>query len=503
MQTEEQKKMAQSAASQLGLPTPISVSGITSEEKPITVPTPTTPSFQGTTASNLESLLGAFNEKTPEETQQNTFQQDILKSLETLGTEKTRRAEEEAKAGLPEQRTEIKNILAQMKGLQIEATNIPLEIQKEFEGRGVTGGGIAPIEAGRVRENAIKSNQLAIRGNLLLGNIQGAEENITNALEAEFGPEKAKLETLKQLYEFNKDDLARVDKKRADMLNIVLNERERILNEKREEKKFGYDIMLEASRAGAPQDVLTQIQNATPDEAIALATDYLGADFKQKAEQQAFENGIALRSIAVQEENAYRAKRNDLIERAKAGDKMAIKELGYDPNNLPLNPEEIDAFEDQQALIQKDLNVVTSALKNSTGLQRASGITRGAIGSFFFEPGGYVAQPYGVTKEQNFLADSGYIVKNLTFNKIRELAQMGVKLTPISERELRAMGDASSVLAAAAEFNDGGSLIGFNLSEKRVKEELQKVQTHYANAIADIDKELLLSKEEQKEITDK
>ena len=301
-QTEEQRQSAFTAAglnqgqqasvtsgTQFDPATPLSTTNLTPTQAPVIPPPLTSRDFSSFASASIESLLADFNKPTAEETAGGDLQSRILESLGTIGTERSRQQTLEQEAGLPEQRKELQAVINQLQGLQKEAIAIPLQIQQEFAGRGATRAGVAPIETGRLRENAIKSLSLAAIGQTLQGNISLAQSTIKDALDAEFEPERQKLATLQQLYTFNKDALERKDKKKAEALRIKLTERERILNEQRADKEYSSNLMLEASKFGAPADVLEQMRNSTPDVAIALGAKYFGEDFKRKAEQQAFE----------------------------------------------------------------------------------------------------------------------------------------------------------------------------------------------------------------------
>lgn len=473
----------------------------------LTIPDPVTPKDPSPLAqASIESLLTASNAPAPEEQQRGDIISQILQTQNVLSGESGRKKTLEEEAGLPGQEQEVNSVVNQLKGLQRESLAIPLEIQQMAQGRGMTAAGVAPIQAGRLRENAIKTLQLASYGDVLMGRLADARKKVADAIEAEFAPERARLETLKQLYQFNKDALDRVDKKRAENLRILIDERNRILTAKENERTLTYNLSLEAARSGAPQDVIEAMRNTTPDRAMGIAAQYLGADFKRRMEQQAFDNGIKTREMAIKEADAALSRRVSLLALAQGGDKAAISELGYDPNNLPLTPEEVTSYERQQNTMQRDIDILNNLLLNDTGLEAAGGLVQqngffGTTAHTVFEaPLGPLGAAYAASKKQDFLSDAGYVVKNLTFKKMQELADQGIKLTPVSERELKAMGDASDALVSAARYDEGGNLTGFNMSEDKVRQQLKLILTHYQNAKDDITVNLMLSDEDRKQI---
>jgi len=87
------------------------------------------------------------------------------------------------------------DLTSQLRMLQTEAEAIPIQIQQEFEGRGVTKRGVASIEKGRLRENAIKAFMVsslleASRGNLVL-----AQNQIDRAVAQKYDPIREKINT--------------------------------------------------------------------------------------------------------------------------------------------------------------------------------------------------------------------------------------------------------------------------------------------------------------------
>lgn len=481
--------------------------------------------FGGLASVNLENLLAQFNAPTQAEQTGSDLQNQILSLTQSLGGERQRQQTLETEAGLPAQRQELQSVINQLQGLSKEAQAIPLQIQQEFEGRGATVGGVQPIQAGRLRENAIKSLGLAAIGQTLQGNISLAEQTIQNALDAEFEPQRTELQVLQQSYLFNKDILERTDKKRADSLKILLDERSRILDMEENDKRYVSDLMLQAAQMGAPTSVLNQMYSSTPEGAIALGSKYLGAEFKQRAEQQAFENGIRTREITLREASLRIEERKNLIDLAKMGDKDAIAELGYDPNNISLTDDELRAFETQKINIEKDIQDLQSALDNNVGLNASTGLIRGklsvaasgfvggasgaGVGTLAGGPlgtaiggvGGFTAgAAYTAQKRNSFMGTATYVVNNLRLEKVGELAAMGIKLNPISEAELRLMGEASKRLSALGDYDESGALLGFKGTANEVKTEFETVLEHYKKALAEINREMLLSDEELDEI---
>jgi len=150
-------------------------------------------------------------------------------------------AEQETAQGLPELQKTQKQLIAQLTGLSNEALAIPLQIQQEFAGRGATAGGVAPIQTGRLRENAIK----ALSVNSLLAASQGAiataNDFVDRAVKAKFGPlEEAQAIRIKNLELLKEDpNITLEQKKRADAQTLIQEAKKAKLEQQKENYQIG------------------------------------------------------------------------------------------------------------------------------------------------------------------------------------------------------------------------------------------------------------------------
>ena len=108
---------------------------------------------------------------TPQETQQSELLKRIGSTAESLVGESKYRAEQEQALGIPELTKTQNELSGRLTALKNEALAIPLQLQQESIGRGITREGLRPIETAALRNNAIQAlsvNSLleASRGNL-------------------------------------------------------------------------------------------------------------------------------------------------------------------------------------------------------------------------------------------------------------------------------------------------------------------------------------------------
>ena len=149
-------------------------------------------------------------------------------------------------------------------------------IQEQFKGRGVTTAGVAPIEAGALRQNTLKKLGLAAQGLILQGRYQNAKDKVDEAVRIKFEPIENKLKIAELQYTLNKDRLEREDKKRADKLAFNLSERNRLLTEQKDNFGIGQGLALTALKNNPGNQGVQMIVNQ------ALKLDPLSPDYLQK-----------------------------------------------------------------------------------------------------------------------------------------------------------------------------------------------------------------------------
>lgn len=251
----------------------IPVSSLTTSEKPIITPeVPTLPN-----AENLANFSIADLTATPAPTataNQKTATMDYLKGLyeKTFGKSADQQAME-AQAGIPQRTAELTKAIndfrtttAEQNQLIQEQGAIPLALQEQVQGRGVTAGGLAPIQAGELRKNAIKQYQVTSKGLFqqaivanLREDIAGAQANIEKAISYKYAPIEQEIAYLKDVVLPDlKDSLSKEDKKREQDLQIRLNERTRLLNNAKEDSTAGANLALTAMN-NFPNDKQAQL----------------------------------------------------------------------------------------------------------------------------------------------------------------------------------------------------------------------------------------------------
>lgn len=180
---------------------------------------------------------------------------------------------------------QLADLNAQATGLANEAKAIPIQVEQQAMGIGATDAGIAPIQAARLRENALKAlslGQQAAIANAQYDKAKNYADQIVNAkydqLQANIN---AKLTNLTALKDF---ELTPAQTKARDLQERRLKAEEAQLAAKKANEKEQNDLLINAAQY-APKNVISQAQavvnrgGSTVEVANALGQyggDYLG-----------------------------------------------------------------------------------------------------------------------------------------------------------------------------------------------------------------------------------
>lgn len=188
------------------------------------------------------------------------------------------------KANYDKYSQELNDITANIKGLSREAQAIPIQVQEKFKNTGATDRGVAPIEAGRLRENAIKALTQASLADIVTANINNsvirynaAIDKVNQAVALKYEPIETEIANLKEQLQLNRDYLQTpAEKKLADYQLKILNERERKLTEQKAEEQAVNNIRIEIAKNNPSKvsrlDGVTTINDALAKVGDALVT---------------------------------------------------------------------------------------------------------------------------------------------------------------------------------------------------------------------------------------
>lgn len=175
------------------------------------------------------------------------------------------------KANLDQYNQDLNSINANISGLSNEAKAIPLEVQARLgtTGRLATDAGVAPEQTGLLRNNAIKALTQASLADITQANItnstiryNAAKDKAQQAVDLKYKPMEDQLAQLKDQLALNKTYITDpAEKKLADNQQKLLDERSRLLVEKKQNDKDISDMIIDANANKAPKDVLDNANN--------------------------------------------------------------------------------------------------------------------------------------------------------------------------------------------------------------------------------------------------
>jgi len=350
---------------------------------------------QNATAQNQLDIMGLLSGKTAD---LQAAQQQAGVSTET--------------ANLNKYAEELANLNAQASALNREAQAIPIQIQQESAGRGRTEAGAAPLEAARLRENALKALSIGQQADIAAAAATGsqlrlnaAKEKAQQVVDLKYKPLEEQLALKKAQYELNKDILTSIDKKRTEALNIAIRKEERDLEERKANDKAISDMVINARTQGVEPSIADRASKAkTESEAAAIlgryAGDYLSVQIKK----------AQLAKLGLENQEAY----NKLYNTSPGG----LRTLSYEENAKFNSTPEAKAVKDAAAYAKAVADYKAAIEKYGTG-------------ELFGEGSGALGQTYsalvGATKDYYTLGTLDNGVQKLIALGIPEPGVLGLK----------------------------------------------------------------------------
>lgn len=177
---------------------------------------------------------------------------------------------------------QLSDLNAQATGLKNEAAAIPIQVQQQALGQGVTDRGIAPIETAKLRDNALKALSLGQQYAIVSGNYDKARNYADQLITAKYSQIEANINARKtDLAALEKYDLTPAQTKLLNAQNAAIKKQEQELADKKANEKAISDMIVNASSQGAPSTLLERAKLAkTPTEVATILGQYAGDYYK-------------------------------------------------------------------------------------------------------------------------------------------------------------------------------------------------------------------------------
>lgn len=221
------------------------------------------------TQKGLESLVTQAGKTTPEETAKTKLQDEFATTAGEIKTAKT------AAIKQGQQTYDLEGNVKNLQQVMPQLATVKAEYDNSIiaqEGRRGLAGSIYGRQALLTRQKAVEAAGLSAVAQAYQGNITLATDTIEKSVNALYKPQEDYLANLKDQLDFSYKDMDAAEKKKADQLKLVADERTNQITKEKEEKLAINKIMLSAAQGGADVETIRQIQGVKSEaEAIEIA----------------------------------------------------------------------------------------------------------------------------------------------------------------------------------------------------------------------------------------
>ena len=290
----------------------ISASSLT-PKTPITIPQFNPSPVDSSIAPNISSQIsGEYNllnkqleQAQAAQTGQAQNQLDLMAQLSGR-TADTQLAQEQSgvnaeNAKLNTYAQQLADLNAQASSLNRESQAIPIQNQLAYQNTAGTQSGVQSVNRDQLSQNAIKALSLGQQADIAAAaatgsqlRLQAAKDKAQQIVDLKYKPLEDQLALKKQAYEFNKDILMQLDKKRAESLGVAIKKEEQMQAENKANEKAIGDLVINASGQGAPADLVAKANKASsPREAAMILGQYAGDYLKNELLKEQIKKTIA------------------------------------------------------------------------------------------------------------------------------------------------------------------------------------------------------------------
>ena len=342
---------------------PMTPDDLKGNDKPMAIPNPkigtAADGIMGMTETGTDTYLSDLEaERKASETAKDTSLADYTASrLGTKGKEEMTGDKYSEEGGVDDLKFRLNKIDNDLLNEQ-ESLRRKIETLEE-RGGGLQGGVLSEIDNLK-RQSARTQADLTLTKLGIQGDYDTAKAIADRAIAVQLEKDQMVNDTLKTIYEDNKDEFTQDEQREFESKQA---ERNRKLEQKEKDLDRKYALVLDAQQNGAPESVIQSMLQSTD----ALTAAKAGGNFIGLLDRRA-----KLASIASSETNR-------LLALAGAGDKDAIKQLGFDPSKVQ---KEVDPTTKRQleTKLQAGKNLVDLATKYK-GLVEKYGFENTVLGN--------------------------------------------------------------------------------------------------------------------------
>lgn len=172
---------------------------------------------------------------TPKEMEADALSKKIQSLNDSFANKSVDQTAADTAAGIPDLQTTYDDLSTQLKGLQKEALAIPLQLQNDAIGRGVTTQALAGETAASQRENAVKALNVSVLLDSAQGKLTNAQAKADKAVAQKYDPIQAQITAAKSNLDLilNSAEYSVQDKNRAQAQLDIQNAKQRELDKQK------------------------------------------------------------------------------------------------------------------------------------------------------------------------------------------------------------------------------------------------------------------------------
>ena len=348
-----------------------------------------------------------------------------------------------------------------------------------------SGTGLATAIAGKKgqlrRQQAVEIGALASMAEAVQGNIELAKAHAREIVDLEFEPVQQEIQNLSTVLQFNYDNYDRSQKNAADELQLELQERQRLIDEAKEEKDRIYNLAIEAASNGAGNSEIQSIMNSqTFGDAIRTGAQYLAPpapSVSGKPVTQVIDgNFLQYNPLTGGWDVVFRAPEGADIVKLNGTDYLRTVDANgnytYVKPNIPEAKTQIPAGT-VRSLNDKMLQL--SNLMDHPGLNSSVGPNMLAR----------IPMLDAFGAKADFIAGVQQIISDETLQSLIQAKANGATFGALSDTELGILAAAATKLGASVVTDKNGNVTGYNMTEKAFKQELLKLQNSAATILVE------------------
>lgn len=231
---------------------------------------------------NYQAILAGLQGSLPEEATYKKTQEDVLAKTKELGGADAFLAEKEKELGVDVDRKSLINLQSELRAVNNEAQAAILDLDRPDRATRLTAGSV--LDKGVIeRDRTIKALRLSSSIQALQGNLALANDQAQRAVDLKYNALKTELEVLNRQLDFNRESFNSAEKKRADALKKVNDEKLEKLELERKVSESWVKTKNDALADGVPLSIVNTAQQFFDAKQEDKARSLLGSYVKPKA----------------------------------------------------------------------------------------------------------------------------------------------------------------------------------------------------------------------------